>query len=138
MRLEDLIRTVKDAVFDHGTKAIVIDDVTRLKLHREADQDVLDLIRELMGLPATLVLAGVGIPKSGLLRDGRRDPRTGRWIFPPVKDRGRSRNDDAPGQTDRRFDPLDPHPVRYRAPGGLAAWTPPPRRPAQQLPPLRP
>ena len=36
MRLEDLIRTVKDAVFDHGTKAIVIDDVTRLKLHRKA------------------------------------------------------------------------------------------------------
>jgi hypothetical protein len=64
MRLEDLLRTVKDAVFDHGTKAIVIDDITRLKMHREADQDVLDLIRELMSLPATLILVGVGIPKS--------------------------------------------------------------------------
>ena len=51
MRQEDLIRTVKNAVYDHGTKALVIDDVTRLKLHREADQDVLDLIRELMSLP---------------------------------------------------------------------------------------
>jgi hypothetical protein len=25
--------------------ALVLDDITRLKLHREADQDVLDLIR---------------------------------------------------------------------------------------------
>jgi hypothetical protein len=123
MRLEDLIRTVKDAVFDHGTKAIVIDDVTRLKLHREADQDVLDLLRELMGLPATLILVGVGIPKSGLLRDGRKDPRTGRWIFPPVKDRGRSRNDDAPGQTDRRFDLVDLDRFSYGTQDGIAAWT---------------
>ena len=123
MRLEDLIRTVKDAVFDHGTKAIVIDDVTRLKLHREADQDVLDLLRELMGLPATLILVGVGIPKSGLLRDGRKDPRTGRWTFPPVKDRGRSRNDDAPGQTDRRFDLVDLDRFSYGTQDGIAAWT---------------
>src|SRR5260370_42529376 len=126
MRLEDLIRTVKDAVFDHGTKAIVIDDVTRLKLHREADQDVLDLIRELMGLPATLVLAGVGIPKSGLLRDGRRDPRTGRWIFPPVRDRGRSPNDDAPGQTARRVGPGAPARCRYCPPGGHPPAAAPP------------
>jgi hypothetical protein len=123
MRQEDLIRTVKDAVFDHGTKAIVIDDVTRLKLHREADQDVLDLIRELMSLPVTLILAGVGIPKSGLLRDGRRDPRTGLWLFPPVRDRGRSRNDDAPGQTDLRFDLINLSRFTYDTPKGIAAWT---------------
>ena len=123
MRLEDLIRMVKDVVFDHGTKAIVIDDVTRLKLHREADQDVLDLIRELMSLPVTLILVGVGIPKSGLLRDGRRDPRTGQWLFPPVKDRGKSRNDDAPGQTDLRFDLVDLDRFSYAAPDGIAAWT---------------
>ena len=123
MRLEDLIRTVKDAVFDHGTKAIVIDDVTRLKLHREADQDVLDLIRELMSLPVTLILAGVGIPKSGLLRDGRKDPRTGQWLFPPVKDRGRSRNDDAPGQAGLRFDLVDLDRFSYATPDGIAAWT---------------
>jgi hypothetical protein len=123
MRLEDLLRTVKDAVFDHGTKAIVIDDITRLKMHREAGQDVLDLIRELMSLPATLILVGVGIPKSGLLRDGRKDPKTGQWLFPPVKDRGRSRNDDAPGQTDLRFDLIDLDRFSYGAPGGPAAWT---------------
>jgi hypothetical protein len=123
MRQEDLIRTVKDAVFDHGTKAIVIDDVTRLKLHREADQDVLDLIRELMSLPVTLILVGVGIPKSGLLRDGRRNPRTGQWLFPPVRDRGKSRNDDAPGQTDLRFDLIDLDRFSYAIQAGIAAWT---------------
>src|SRR5258708_21990864 len=103
MRQEDLIRTVKNAVCDHGTKAIVIDDVTRLKLHREADQDVLDLIRELMSLPVTLILAGVGIPKSGLLRDGRKDPRTGQLLLPPGKDRGRRRHHDAPRPTRLRI-----------------------------------
>jgi hypothetical protein len=123
MRLEDLVRTVKSAVFDHGTKALAIDDVTRLKMHREADQDVLDLIRELMSLPVTLILIGVGIPKSGLLRDGRRDPRTGQWLFPPVKDRSKSRNDDAPGQTDLRFDLIDLDRFTYGTPDGIAAWT---------------
>ncbi len=122
MRLEDLLRTVKQAVRDHGTKALAIDDITRLKLHREADQDVLDLIRELMSMPVTLILIGVGIPKSGLLRDGRRDPRTGQWLFPPVKDRGKSRNDDAPGQTDLRFDLVDLDRFSYGGAGSTAAW----------------
>ena len=135
MRLEDLLRTVKSAVFDHGTKAIVIDDVTRLKLHREADQDVLDLIRELMSLPVTLILVGVGIPKSGLLRDGRKDPRTGQWIFPPVKDRGKSRNDDAPGQTDLRFERHRPRPVQLRRPGRPRCLDRPPRRHRAAAPP---
>lgn len=39
MRLEDLVRTVKTAVVEHATKALVIDDITRLKLHREALQE---------------------------------------------------------------------------------------------------
>ena len=92
-------------------------------MHREADQDVLDLIRELMSLPVTLILIGVGIPKSGLLRDGRKDPPTGQWLFPPVKDRGKSRNDDAPGQTDLRFDLVDLDRFSYATPAGIAAWT---------------
>jgi len=123
MRQEDLIRAVKTAIYEHGSKALVLDDITRLKLHREADQDVLDLIRELMSLPVTVVLVGVGIPASGLLRDGRRDPRTGQWLFPPVKDRGKSPNEHAPGQTDLRFDLLDLGPFTYNTPAGIAAWT---------------
>jgi AAA domain len=122
MPLAALLRTVKQAVRDHGTKALAIDDITRLKLHREADQDVLDLIRELMSLPVTLILIGVGIPRSGLLRDGRRDPATGQWLFPPVKDRGKSRNDDAPGQTDLRFDLADLDRFSYGGTDSTEAW----------------
>lgn len=122
MRLEDMLRTVKQAVHDHGTKAVAIDDVTRLKLHREADQDTLDMIRELMSTPVTLILIGVGIYKSGLLRNGRRDPVTGQWVIPPVKDRGKSRNDDAPGQTDLRFEPVDLDRFSYGGTASTGAW----------------
>jgi AAA domain len=122
MTLGALTRTVKQAIHDHGSKALAIDDATRLKLHREADQDVLDLIRELMSMPVTLILIGVGIPKSGLLRDGRRDPVTGQWLIPPVKDRGKSRNDDAPGQTDLRFEMVDLDRFSYGGTASTEAW----------------
>ncbi|MFE7704953.1 AAA family ATPase [Streptomyces sp. NPDC057486] len=122
MRLEDLVRTVKIAIIEHATKALVIDDITRLKLHREADQDVLDLIREMMSMPVTLVLVGVGIPTSGLLREGSRDPKTNEWIYPPVKDRGRSPNDHAASQHERRFQVVDLGPFRYGTAKEMAAW----------------
>jgi hypothetical protein len=80
--LDDLIRSVRDAVRDHNTTALLIDDVTRLRLHRGDDQDTLDLIRELMDLNVTLVLIGAGIPSSGLLRGAYVDPRTRQWVFP--------------------------------------------------------
>ncbi|WP_392872717.1 AAA family ATPase [Streptomyces sp. LN499] len=123
MRLEDLVRTVKTAIVDHATKALVIDDITRLKLHREADQDVLDLIREMMSMPVTLILVGVGIPTSGLLREGRRDPRTHEWIYEPIKDRGRSPNDHAASQHERRFQVVDLDPFRYSTAQDMAGWT---------------
>jgi hypothetical protein len=119
---EPLLRTVKQAINDHGSKVLAIDDATRLKLHREADQDVLDLLRELMSMSVTLILIGVGIPRSGLLRDGRRDPATGQWIIPPVKDRGKSRNDDAPGQTDLRFEMTDLDRFSYGGAASTKAW----------------
>ncbi|WP_329345567.1 AAA family ATPase [Streptomyces microflavus] len=122
MRLEDLVRTVKTAVVEHATKALVIDDITRLKLHREADQDVLDLIREMMSMPVTLILVGVGIPTSGLLREGRRDPKTQEWVYEPVKDRGRSPNDHAASQHERRFQLVDLGPFRYVTPAEIQAW----------------
>jgi hypothetical protein len=123
MRQDELTRTVKTAIFEHATRALILDDITRLKLHREADQDVLDLIRELMSLPVTLILVGVGIPQSGLLRQGRKDAATRQWVFPPVTDRGRSPNDEAATQTERRFDLVDLDPFRYDTPGQIAAWT---------------
>ncbi|MFE6843788.1 AAA family ATPase [Streptomyces sp. NPDC057686] len=122
MRLEDLVRTVKTAVIEHATKALVIDDITRLKLHREADQDVLDLIREMMSMPVALVLVGVGIPTSGLLREGRRDSKTQEWIYQPVKDRGRSPNDHAASQHERRFQVVDLNPFSYSNTQQMEAW----------------
>jgi hypothetical protein len=79
MTLPQLVRTVKKALHEHGTKVLILDDITRLKLHREADQDVLDLIRSLLSVSVTLILVGVGIRQSGLLRGGQLDPRTGQW-----------------------------------------------------------
>jgi hypothetical protein len=38
-------------------------------------------------------------------------------------DRGKSRNDDAPGQTDLRFDLVDLDRFSYGTPDGIAAWT---------------
>ena len=40
-----------------------------------------------------------------------------------MKDRGKSRNDDAPGQTDLRFDLVDLDRFSYDTPAGIAAWT---------------
>jgi hypothetical protein len=66
----DLVRKVKDCLYQCDTKLVVIDEVTRLKLHRENDQDVSDFIRDLMLSPATVVCTGVDIPNSKLLGEG--------------------------------------------------------------------
>ncbi|MGW7397884.1 hypothetical protein ACWGH7_15460 [Streptomyces cyaneofuscatus] len=79
---------MRDLIRDHPTTALLIDDITRLRLHCEDDQDTLDLIRELMDLNVTLILTGVDIPGSGLLRGAYVDQRTGQWVFP---DTGRAR-----------------------------------------------
>ena len=88
MDLHDLVRQVAASIRDHGTKALLMDDITRLRMHRADDQDMLDLIRAFMGMHVTLVLIGVDIPGSGLLREGRHDPRTGQWAFPPSRHAG--------------------------------------------------
>jgi chloramphenicol 3-O-phosphotransferase len=121
MTLGQLIRAVRASLYDHGTRVLLLDDITRLRMHREADQDALDLIRSLMSMSVTLVLIGVGIPQSGLLREGRHDPRSGQWVFPPSK-RGKSWNDEAATQTERRFDLVNLDPFRYDTPDGIAAW----------------
>lgn len=117
MTLPQLVRTVKAALHAHGTKVLVLDDITRLKMHREADQDVLDLIRSLMSMSVTLILIGVGIPQSGLLGQARLDARTGQWAFA-----AQTGPDDLATQTERRFDLVDLGPFRYDTPNEIDAW----------------
>jgi hypothetical protein len=121
MDLPDLVRQVASSLNDHGTKALLLDDVTRLRLHRADDQDVLDLIRAFMSMHVTLVLIGVDIPGSGLLREGRHHPRTGQWVFPPSQHAVAHGLE--PTQTERRFDLIELDRFRYTSPGQIAAWT---------------
>lgn len=119
--LDDLMRATRDSLRGHRTTALIIDDVTRLRLHREDDQDTLDLIREVMDLDVTLVLVGVDIPNSGLLRDAYFDARAGQWVFPDVK-RGKSFNPQASTQTERRFDLVELDAFEYTTPAGITAF----------------
>jgi chloramphenicol 3-O-phosphotransferase len=122
MTLPQLVHQVRTALHEHGTKVLILDDITRLKMHREADQDALDLLRSLMSMHVTLVLIGVGIPGSGLLREGRRDSRTGVLLNPPGRPR-RSHNDEAATQTERRFDLINLDPFHYDTTTAVTAWT---------------
>jgi hypothetical protein len=119
--LDDLIRSVRSTIRDHQTTALLIDDITRLRLHRGDDQDTLDLIRELMDVNVTLVLIGVDIPGSGLLRGAYIDPRSNQWVFPDVR-RGKGHNEAAATQTERRFDLVDLDPFDYSTPAGITAF----------------
>jgi hypothetical protein len=89
-------------------------------MHRADDQDSLDLLRAFMSMHTTLVLIGVDIPGSGLLREGRHDPRTGQWVFPPPA--GPSAEGLAT-QTERRFDLVRLETFRYDTDEHIAAWT---------------
>jgi hypothetical protein len=86
-------------------------------MHREADRDALDLLRSLMSMHVTLVLIGVGIPQSGLLREGTRSG--GRWTSPQDTV---GYNDEAATQTQRRFDLVELGAFRYDSAPEIAAW----------------
>ncbi len=120
MDLPGLVRQVAASINDHGTKALLLDDITRLRMHRADDQDVLDLIRAFMSMHVTLVLIGVDIPGSGLLREGRHDPRTGQWILPPSR-HARVHGLEAT-QTERRFGLIELDRFRYDTPPQITAW----------------
>ncbi|MGW1711022.1 ATP-binding protein [Streptomyces sp. NPDC002206] len=118
MTLTQLVRQVRGSLRDHRTRVLILDDITRLRMHRKDDQDTLDLIRALMSMRVTLVLIGVGIPDSGLLRGGWRDPETGQWEFPEP---GHTDwKDEAATQTERRFDMVDLRPFSYDTPQDIA------------------
>ncbi|MFF4602357.1 TniB family NTP-binding protein [Streptomyces sp. NPDC001339] len=120
MDLPDLVRQVATSLHDHGTRALVLDDITRLRMHRADDQDTLDLIRAFMSMHVTLVLIGVNIPKSGLLREGRFDTRSGQVVFPPPK-RTEVLGLEAT-QTERRFDLVELDRFHYDTPAQISAW----------------
>jgi hypothetical protein len=107
--LPQLARAVRESLHDHGTRVLILDDITRLRMHREADQDALDLIRSLMSMHVTLVLIGVDIPGSRLLAERRPGPR-GTGPEGPAT------------QTRRRFDLAELGPFRYGTPDGISAW----------------
>ncbi|WP_434600130.1 hypothetical protein [Streptomyces sp. A5-4] len=89
-------------------------------MHRADDQDTLDLIRAFMSMHVTLVLVGVNIQASGLLREGLRDAATGQWTLPPAS--SRRVNGLEATQTERRFDLVELGPFRYDSPANIAAW----------------
>ncbi|MBO0657141.1 ATP-binding protein [Streptomyces triculaminicus] len=120
LTLTQLVRQVRASLRDHRTRVLILDDITRLRMHRKDDQDTLDLIRALMSMRVTLVLIGVGIPDSGLLSGGWQDPETGQWEFPEP---GREDfKDEASTQTARRFDLVDLRPFSYDTADDIAAF----------------
>ncbi|GAA1146151.1 MULTISPECIES: TniB family NTP-binding protein [Streptomyces violaceusniger group] len=118
--LPGLVRQVAASLHDHGTKALILDDITRIRMHRADDQDTLDLIRAFMSMHVTLILVGVDIPASGLLQEGRADPATGQLIF-PAGQRPRVYGLEAT-QTQRRFDLVTLDRFRYDTAEQIAAW----------------
>nr|WP_237518489.1 AAA family ATPase [Streptomyces sp. SID4982] len=120
LTLPELIRQVADSLDDHGTKALILDDITRLRMHRADDQDTLDLIRAFMSMNVTLVLVGVDILGSGLLRQGRWDPQKRQWVLPPSQ-HARVHGLEAT-QTERRFDLIELDRFRYSTPDQIAAF----------------
>jgi hypothetical protein len=73
-----------------------------------------------MSMHVTLVLIGVDIPGSGLLAEGRSDPRTGQWILPPSR-HAKARGLEAT-QTERRFDLVELDRFRYDTDEQITAW----------------
>jgi hypothetical protein len=83
--LPELVQLVADSLYDHGVQALILDDISRLRMHRADDQDVLDLIRALMSLNVTTILTGVNIPGTGLLREAKWNKKTRQWEMPPLE-----------------------------------------------------
>ncbi|MBC9718854.1 TniB family NTP-binding protein [Streptomyces sp. TRM66268-LWL] len=119
MDLPDLVHQVAASLHDHGTRVLILDDITRLRMHRADDQDTLDLIRAFMSMHVTLILVGVNIPASGLLREGRTDPRTGRIV---MSSRSSVVHGLEPTQTERRFDLVELGRFCYDTAAQIQAW----------------
>lgn len=118
--LPQLIRQVADSLRDHGVKALIIDDVNRLRMHRADDQDVLDLLRGLMSFNVTLILTGVNIPGTGLLREAAFNHRTRQWTLPPLE--ATRVHGMEVTQIERRFELVEIDRFRYDTPKEMQAF----------------
>ncbi|RBY96715.1 hypothetical protein DQ237_08915 [Blastococcus sp. TF02-8] len=76
----ELTARVRQIIVECGTRLLVLDDITRLKMHREADQNAADFIRALMETGATVLGIGVNVEQSGLLYEGQASTRNRRLL----------------------------------------------------------
>lgn len=120
MSLPRLEAAVAASFEDHGTKVLLLDDLTRLKLHRKDDQDTLDTIKGYMELGVTVIGMGVDVYNSGLLAEGRPE-RDAQHRRPLPGQEPRPRDDEAT-QLERRFQPIDLDPFTYRSADNIRAW----------------
>ncbi|MFE6097913.1 AAA family ATPase [Streptomyces massasporeus] len=120
LTLPQLVRQVAESLRDHGVKVLIIDDINRLRMHRADDQDVLDLIRAFMGLDVALVLTGVNIPGTGLLREARWDTEQRSWVMPPLES-ARIHGLEVT-QAEQRFEFVELDRFRTTTPAGIQAF----------------
>ncbi|MEV7286579.1 TniB family NTP-binding protein [Streptomyces sp. NPDC093252] len=118
--LPELVRQVADSLHDHGVKALILDDISRLRMHRADDQDVLDLMRALMSLDVTLILTGVNISGIGLLREAKWNKKTRQWEMPPLEST-RIHGLEVT-QTEHRFELIELDRFRYVTPKQIQAF----------------
>ncbi|MGX1676333.1 TniB family NTP-binding protein [Streptomyces sp. NPDC055400] len=118
--LPELVRQVADSLHDHGVKALIMDDISRLRMHRADDQDVLDLMRAFMSLDVTLILTGVNISGIGLLREAKWNKKTRQWEMPPLKSTRIHGLEIT--QTEHRFELIELDRFRYTTPKQIQAF----------------
>ncbi|WP_369367601.1 TniB family NTP-binding protein [Streptomyces sp. CG4] len=118
--LPELVRQVADSLHDHGVKALILDDISRLRMHRADDQDVLDLMRAFMSLDVTLILTGVNISGIGLLREAKWNKKTRQWEMPPLEST-RIHGLEVT-QTEHRFELIEIDRFRYITPRQIQAF----------------
>ncbi|MET8531516.1 TniB family NTP-binding protein [Streptomyces sp. NPDC005065] len=118
--LPELVRHVSDSLHDHGVKALILDDISRLRMHRADDQDVLDLMRAFMSLDVTLILTGVNISGIGLLREAKWNKKTRQWEMPPLESTRIHGLEIT--QTEHRFELIEIERFRYTTPGQIQAF----------------
>jgi hypothetical protein len=101
---ENLVKRIHRLVAECDTRVMFIDDVTRVRLGREADVEAINLFRDLLEASVVFVLIGIDIENSGLLThslDSHRNQLMGQM---------------------RRFDVVPLTPFAYDTADDIAEW----------------